>query len=291
MYAMSTSVARRLTAGLAILALFLAFPGSVGATITGGCTGEGHATSSGSVDLTTATVWHLKSDETASGVAKSPVQMRSATISAYALGLAIPIASGTGNGESTGTVDNVDLSTFGALGKVFLVAGSATGLGECSGQILIILDDVDALFTLLGGGGLGLAILGLAAVIMASRSGGGCLTRVFGFLFGGLGALGLSLSLEQFQLIDPKTPVGLAIVVVGAVVGFVLAGRFGPGGETPPGPSARPAGTPPASPPPASETQSFVDDVAAPAVDAPIDEPPPSKGEYPSGGVGGGTAN
>lgn len=286
---MSMSLARRLAAGGAILALLLAFPGSVGATITGGCTGEGHSTSSGSVDLTTATVWHLHSDETAGGSATSPVQMRSATISAYALGLAIPIASGTGRGETTGSVDQVDLSTFGALGKVFLVAGSATGLGECSGQVLIVLDDVDALFTLLGGGGLVLAILGLAAVLLASRS-RGCLTKVFSFLFGGLGALGLSLSLEQFQVIDPKTPVGLAIVVVGAVVGFVLAGRFGPGGEVPPGPSAPPAATPP-SPPPGTDTRSFVDDVVAPAVDAPISEPPAGSGGYPAGGVGGGTAN
>src|SRR6266446_1524825 len=51
-FAMSMSPARRLVAGGAVLALLLAVPASVGATITGGCTGEGHSTSSDSIDLT-----------------------------------------------------------------------------------------------------------------------------------------------------------------------------------------------------------------------------------------------
>jgi hypothetical protein len=267
---MSGSIGRRLAVGLAVLSLLLVFPAGAAATVNGGCTAEGHASISSGVDLTTEPVWHLRSDETAGGTGSSPTTMTSATLSAYALGIAIEIAGGRGNGDTTGSVDSVSLDTFGRLGKVFVVAGSATGQGaSCDGQVLIVLDDVDALFTVLGGGGLALAILALAVILMATRS-KGCAPKLLATIFGGLGGIGLGLSLEQFQVINPTTPVGLAIVVVGALLGFFLSGIFGPGGQKEPGPPP-----PPAEPAVAGAVGSTPDDVAKGAVDALADDAPP----------------
>ena len=135
----------RLAAALAVVGV-LCLPRAAAAVVTGGCTAEGHSTSS-SVDITTATEWHLKSTDTAGGSGTSPVKMRAAQVYAYALGIEIPIASGTGDGGTSGAVDGVSVAPFAILGHRFTVAGSASGDGACSGSITIILDDVtDAQF-------------------------------------------------------------------------------------------------------------------------------------------------
>ena len=120
---MSMPIARRLAVGGALVALALMFPISAAATIVGGCTGEGHATS-GSVDLTTATEWHVKRDDVGGGSGTSPALIKSASVSAYGAGLPIPIAGGTDeDGKTTGSVDNVSVSTLAILGSRFVIAG------------------------------------------------------------------------------------------------------------------------------------------------------------------------
>ena len=153
---MGISVRRRAAAwaALAGLAGLLVFPAAAAATISGGCAATGTAASSGSIDLTTETEWHVSSSDVLSATGSSPVVMRTGSVSAYALGIAIPIRSGSGNGDTTGSIDGVSMDAFSTLGKVFVMAGAASGDGECDGQILVVVDDVDALFTLLGGGGL-----------------------------------------------------------------------------------------------------------------------------------------
>jgi hypothetical protein len=236
-----SSLFRRLVTAAALTGLLLAYPGAVGATITGGCTGEGHSTSSSS-NLTQDTVWHLKKDDVAGGSGTAPAKMKSASVSAYGLGIGIPIASGTSeDGETAGSVDGVSVSTYAILGHRFVVAGSASGDGQCSGQIDIIIDDVNPLFTLLGGGGILLAIIGLIAVILFSRSSGGCLNRILSGMFGGLGGLGGALALEQFEVLDPTQPIGLFILIGAAVIGFLTAGIFGGGADSS---AATLAGTP-----------------------------------------------
>jgi hypothetical protein len=256
--------------------------------------------------------------------------MTSATISAYALGIAIPIVNGSGKGDTTGSIDGVSLDTFSKLGKIFVVAGHATGDGTCDGQVLIIIDDVDAMFTVLGGGGLLIFILSLGAMLLTGRA-GGCLSKLIALVFGGIAATGLALSLEQFEIISPTSPVGLVIVLIGAILGFVIALRIGapgmpkppaepavasavgstpddvakaaadaPGGDAPGGDAFPPAPEPPVT----GMVGSTPDDVAKGAVDmlggeSPPDElPPPDPnapgvdvGEAPPGGVGGGSAN
>jgi hypothetical protein len=227
---MSISTLRRSAASVAIVALLLAFPGSVGATITGSCTAEGHSTSS-SANLTSDAVWHLQRNDVAGGSGTSPELMRSATVSAYGLGIGIPIAGGKSeSGEKAGSVDNVQVSTYAVLGRRFLVAGSAIGDTICTGQIEIIIDDVQVVFTVFGGGGLFVALVGLLGMLMFARGERGVANRVVSAILGGLAGIGLGLAGEQFAVLDPTQPIGLFLVIGLAVVGFLTAGILGRGG-------------------------------------------------------------
>ena len=230
---MSMPMARRLAVGGALVALALVFPTSAAATITGGCTGEGHSTSS-SANLTTDTIWHLKRDDVAGGSGSSPAAMRSASVSAYGLGLGLPIAGGTSkSGETSGSLDGVQVSTYAVLGRQFVVAGSASGDAQCTGQILIIIDDVQAVFTVLGGGGIILGILGLLGMLLFARGERGFANRLVSAFLGALAGVGLGLAAEQFDLLDPTRPIGLFLVIGLAVVGFLTAGLFGRRGPQP----------------------------------------------------------
>ena len=232
-----SNLVRRFGVVAALMALLLGFPATVGATITGGCTGEGHSTSS-SANLTADTVWHLKRNDVAGGSGTSPAKIRSASVGAYALGIALPIASGTSeDGETTGSVDGVNVATYAILGHRFVVAGSGSGDAACSGEIEILLDDVDPLFTVLGGGGILLAIIGLLVLLMLTRSGGGCAQRLIGGLFGALGGGGAALAAEQFGFLDPTELIGLFVLIGGAILGFVVPGIFGGGGGDTPTPA------------------------------------------------------
>jgi len=245
---MSISMARRLAFGAAAMLAVLAVPMGASATVTNGCTAEGHSTSS-SANITTDTEWHLRRDDVAGGSGTAPTNMTRASVAAYALGLALPIAGGESkpgdDGDTAGSVDGVSVSTYAILGKRFVVGGSASGPGgSCSGQILIVLDDVDPLFTLLGGGGILIAVVALLILIGLSRGGGGCLPRIVGGAFGLLGGTGAALAGEQFGFLDPTQLIGLVIAIAGAVVGFLVPGIFGGGGGDTPAPSQPDAAKP-----------------------------------------------
>jgi hypothetical protein len=214
-------------AGLVAIVLALAFPGFATADVSGGCTAQGHSTSGGTIDLATNSEWHMKSTDVAGGSGTAPAAMKSASVAAHALGLSIPIASASGVSGTSGEVDDVDMSTFALFGQRFTVSGSATGDGgTCSGEITVILDDVNPLMTVFGGGGMALGLVGLAAILLGMFLGGGLLSRLLAGLFGGLGGLGLALGLEQFGVLDPTSSLGLLIVVLGLVAGAFLAGSL-----------------------------------------------------------------
>jgi hypothetical protein len=218
---MNSSFVRRAALAGAILTALLALPAAAGATVTGGCQVQGTATS-GSVDLTTAATWHLRSTDIAGGSGTAPSEQTAASVSAYALGLALPVASGSGDGDTQGSVSGIAVSAYAALGRRFVVAGSSD---SCSGQVEIILDDVNPLLTVLGGGGLAAAIIGLLLVLASSRmSGAG--GKILGLLGGALGGLGLALALEQFGVLDPRAFLGLGVLIVAAVVGLLISGRL-----------------------------------------------------------------
>jgi hypothetical protein len=212
-------------AGLIAIVLALAFPGFASADVSGGCTAQGHSTSGGSIDLATHSEWHMKSTDVAGGSGTAPAAMKSASVVAHALGLSIPIASASDVSGTSGEVDNVGMSTFALLGQRFTVSGSATGDGgTCSGQITVILDDVNPLMTVFGGGGMAAGLVGLVTIGLAMFLGGGLLSRLLAGLFGGLGGLGLALGLEQFGILDPTSTIGLFVVVLGLVAGAFLPG-------------------------------------------------------------------
>lgn len=234
---MSTSRVARLAIGAAALVAMLALPLAATATVTGGCTAEGHSTST-SANITTDSEWHLKRDDVAGGSGTAPSNMTRANVAAYALGIALPIAGGTAkegdDGDTAGAVDGVSVATYAVLGKRFVVGGSASGPGgSCEGQILIVLDDVDPLFTLLGGGGILVALVSILILIGLSRGGGGCLPRIVGGAFGLLGGTGAALAGEQFGILDPTQVIGLVIAIAAGVVGFLVPGIFGGSGEAP----------------------------------------------------------
>ncbi|HEY8238840.1 MAG TPA: hypothetical protein VIF63_05345 [Candidatus Limnocylindrales bacterium] len=256
---MSNWVMRRLGVSATFLLLVLAFPAAAGATITGGCTGIGTSTSS-SVDLTTETEWHVKKADSGGGAGQGPAA-HAASVGAYALGIVVPIANGTSEpGETSGSVEGVSVQLFAVLGARFVVSGKADN--GCAGQIKIIIDDQDPLYTVLGGGGLLLAVIGGLLVLRTMRGGKGLFKRLLDAIYGLVGGLGAALALEQFGYIDPTSVLGLLLVIVAGIFAFLTCGILG-GGKKPP------------------------------VVTEPVPPSTPVGGgteTYPSGGVGGGDA-
>jgi hypothetical protein len=219
---MNASFGRRVAICGALLTVLVLVPASAAATVTGGCQVQGSATSTGTIDLTSAATWHLLSSDIAGGSGTAPSEQQAASVSAYALGLSIPVASGSGDGDTQGSVSGVAVSAYAALGRRFIVAGSSD---SCSGQVEIIVDDVNPLLTALGGGGVAAAVIGLLLVFGGARmSGAG--GKVLGLVAGALGGLGLALALEQFGVTDPRSFVGLGILIVAAVLGLLAGGRL-----------------------------------------------------------------
>jgi hypothetical protein len=140
--------------------------------------------------------------------------MRNASVSAHGLGVPIPIAGGTSHdGKTEGSVDGVQVSTYALLGRQFVVAGTASGDAQCTGQIEIVIDDVQTIFTLFGGGGIILGILALLGMLLATRGERRLTGRIVSAFLGALAGIGLGLSAEQFGLLDPTQPIGLFLVV------------------------------------------------------------------------------
>jgi hypothetical protein len=222
---MRTSARRALSTAVVAAGLALVVPAMASATVDGGCQVTGTSTSGGSIDLTTAAEWHLKKSDVAGGSGTAPSEQTAATVNAYALGLSLPIASGSGDGGTEGSVQGVSVESYAVLGARFTVGGSSVGEGGgCSGQVLIIIDDVNPLTTVLGGGGVAAAVIGLLVLLATMLKGGGMGSRLVGAVFGALGGAGLGLALAQFGILDATSLVGLAIVVVAAVLGLLVPG-------------------------------------------------------------------
>jgi len=247
---MPRSAIRRLVALAAPLVLALVFPLAASATITGGCTGTGTATSS-SVDLVTATEWHVKKADVGGGSGTGP-PAKAGSVGAKAFGLTIPIASGTDpEGKTEGSVDGVSVSMFALLGHRFIVAGSADN--GCAGQIEIIIDDQDPALTLLGGGGAAIGVIFGLLVLRTMRGGKGFFKRLLDLVYGVIGGAGAALSLEQFGVLDPDSFLGLGLIIAAGLFGWLTCGILGGGKKKEP-PAPTPAPAPPPPPPPVPTT-------------------------------------
>jgi hypothetical protein len=254
---MSISTSTRLALGAVALCVLLVLPLGAAASMLGQCEAEAHTASGSSVSFS-QDEWHIKKDDVAGGSGQSSSKMTKAQVGAYALGILLPITGGEAkpgdDGQTQGSVEGIAVSTYSVLGARFTVMAVATGPGaaSCTGTLRIVLDDVNPALTLLGGGGILVAIVCLLIFLALARGGSGCLPRIVGGAFGLLGGCGAGLAAEQFGVIVATQPIGLVVAVASAVVGFLIPGVFGGGSGDAPTPTSTPTPSAPRSPAPST---------------------------------------
>jgi hypothetical protein len=211
---------RRLLVPVALtIGISLAMAAPVLGVISGGCSATGNASRSGSSDLTTATEWRLLRDDVVNVMGRAPREQTAAQASAYAFFVPLSLLVATGRGPE-GTAGPYAVSDYAWVARVFVVAGSSD---NCSGSIRVVIEDVNPLATLVGGGGLLLFLVGALGVI-ASALGRALGPRLLGGgLAGVVAGFGLALLLPQLGLMDPRDPIGLALLVVGLLIGTLAA--------------------------------------------------------------------
>jgi len=207
---------------VAVLALVLIGAMPAFGVVTGGCTAKATGTKSGAIDLTTQAEWHVRSDDIVSGSGTAQTDQTFVTISAYVLGIPVPIVSATGKGKD-GTAGPYEISIYRWMARTIAVSGSSD---NCTGSVTLIIDDVNPFATAFGGGGIALGILGLLGLLGAARGQGGAGGRFYGLIAGGLAGLGFGLTLQQVGTLDPRSLVGLAVPAGGALLGLIIAGMF-----------------------------------------------------------------
>jgi hypothetical protein len=179
-------------------ALLLGLPSAAAATIEGGCVVTGTSTSGGVIDLTTASVWHVRASDEIAVTGSAPFEQFHGDASAYAFGFAIPLASGESKGEMSFESDTYQVSTLALLGRVFVIAGSSSSAFHgCAGTVEIVIDDANPFMTLLGGGGLAAIGLGLLGLLWALWRPTSARRRIVGLLALALFGAGLGLVLQQ----------------------------------------------------------------------------------------------
>lgn len=204
------------------IALLLLFQAPALAVITGGCTGSATATGSGGVDLTTASVWHLKSTDSVSGSGTSPTEQTFVNVGIYAFGFAIPVYSSTGKGHG-GSAGPFQVSAWSKYARVLAASGASD---SCSGAIELIVDDISPVSNAAGAGGAAVGVAGVLGILGAAARGGGAIGRVGGGFAGLIAGTGLGLLAQQAGAINPESLSGLAVPGVGLVAGAALAGAF-----------------------------------------------------------------
>ena len=217
-----TVVARAFCAWLIVLISLLVAPVAGQAHVSGGCTATATASKSGSVDLTTATVWHVTDADVISGEAKSPGSQKSAQLKVVIFGVGLPLLDRQGN-STTGAAGPYRIADYDHYSRVLSVAGTST---SCDGAILIIVDDIAPLTTWAGILGLIATVLGLIGLIASLFLQPAGSSRVVGMIVGFLAGLGVGLLLQEAATLDPANPLGLAFPVAGAIVGLVVPGVF-----------------------------------------------------------------
>ena len=127
----------------------------------------------------------------------------------------IPITSGESDGGTSAATDGYDVSTLALLGRVFEVTGSSSGpSGGCEGGFEVVFDDVNPFLTVLGGGGLAAAVIGLIALAWAVRNPTGLRRRIVGLLSLALIGAGGSLVLQQTSTPGAgSSPIGQSVWV------------------------------------------------------------------------------
>ncbi|MGH2407821.1 MAG: hypothetical protein ACRDF7_07085, partial [Candidatus Limnocylindrales bacterium] len=195
---MALSMIRRVLVVAGVSVIVLALPPVVAADVGGGCTLTGTSTSGGTIDLTVTPVWHLRSGDQISGTATAPGTQYHATVDASVLGIGIPVVTGQSAGATHADSDAYAVSTLALVGRVLVLSGTSTGPhGDCSGQVEIIIDDVNPLLTVMGGGGAAAAVLGLLGLALALRRPASGRRMVLALAAGALVGAGSAVVLQQ----------------------------------------------------------------------------------------------
>ena len=218
---------------LMVIALLLV-PATTQAALNGGCAATATASKSGSINLATASTWHVRDADVITGGAAAPTAQTTAQLKVALFGIGLPLVNNQGN-NATGSVGPYVIADYDRYTRVLSVVGSSN---TCSGSVLIIVDDVAPLSTWAGIIGViaaVLGILGLLATMVQSPNGA---ARIAGFVIGLVAGLGIGLLLQQTAILDPANFMGLLLPLGGAVFGFVLAGIAHRGGASAARPTA-----------------------------------------------------
>src|SRR5258708_18251350 len=90
-------VVRAACAWLIVLSSLLVAPVAGQARVSGGCTATATASRSGAIDLTTATVWHVKDADVINGSGKAPTAQKAAQLKVLMFGIGLPLLDPQGN--------------------------------------------------------------------------------------------------------------------------------------------------------------------------------------------------
>src|SRR5260370_36796065 len=97
-------VVRASCAWLIVLISLLVAPVAGQARVSGGCTATATASRSGAIDLTTATVWHVKDADVINGSGKAPTAQKAAQLKVLMFGIGLPLLGRQGNGPTRDAV-------------------------------------------------------------------------------------------------------------------------------------------------------------------------------------------
>src|SRR5712691_3080033 len=200
----------------------LVLPASAAAKVSGGCTATATASKSGAIDLTTATVWHVKDADVLNGLGNAPTAQKSAQLKVLMFGIGLPLLDRRGSGPS-GSAGPYRIADYDRYTRVLSVAGTSS---TCDGSILIIVDDVAPLGTWAGILGLIALVLGLIGLVASSLQLPSGSARVVGMVVGLVAGLGLGLLLQQGAILDPANIFGLLLPAGGALLGLIVPGML-----------------------------------------------------------------
>jgi hypothetical protein len=228
----------------------LTFPGATVADTYGPC--QASATIGGaSTDITALSTWHTRSTDQPVLAIVAPFKIRPQSDPYsngpprryyWLAGLGVDAEKGVG-GSSPGTTAPLDFAPERLLGARFNLNSSIDGPDagdQCSWSAAVVLDDVNALLTIFGGGALLLALIALVAIVGSARVRGRWWLRIGLGVLGAVGGIAAESALEQFAVIPWKSGfvLGIGLAVIGLVAGLLLVGLANRSKPAPPtGPS------------------------------------------------------
>jgi len=204
---------------LALTALVV-LPAATQASVRGGCTATATASKSGSIDLASASTWHVRDADVVNGQATAPTSQTSAHLKVLLFGIGLPLLDKQGNSVS-GVAGPYRIGDYDRYTRVLSIAGTSN---TCDGNVMIVVDDVAPLATWAGVIGLIAAVLGIIGLIATMGQFPNGSARFVAMVVGLVAGLGVGLLLQETAILDPGNFLGLLLPLGGAVLGLILTG-------------------------------------------------------------------